>query len=610
MSSFTASEQNLQPGSAWFGGAFSGGPSGGGLVFEDPVETLELRSSSDVEAFFSGLQERHDAGFALAGYVGYEAGYGFEPEVFRQVESAGGDEELPLAWFGVYRSYRRTVSEPGVSALAGVPPLPVLPEFDLSPGRYREDIAAIHAAIAAGDVYQVNFTGRFSWREERDPAVLFQQLSSRQPDAYRAWLRPGMADVLSFSPELFFTVENQRIEVRPMKGTAPRGQSSREDRELSESLRTCSKNRAENLMIVDLLRNDLGRICVRGSVQVPELFVIETHPTLHQMISHITGRLSSSTTLQSLFRALFPCGSVTGAPKLSAMRLIRDLEHAPRGIYTGGVGFILPEGRMQFNVAIRTLILSRKNAEYGAGSGIVWDSGAEAEYAECHLKASFLLDRQDTDGVQLFETMLWNGRYVWKEEHLRRLASSALALGYRCDGGFLAGLLDQHERQVLRLRGGRSRVRLALSSDGTASVTSEPLSLDASRSPVRVCFAAECVRSDDPWLRHKTTRRMLYDRLFAAAAGEGYDEVLFCNERHEVCEGAISSVVIMREGRFLTPPLSSGLLPGVYRSYFQRTRPNVEERVLSIDDLLRADAVFICNSVRGLRRAMVDRRLI
>ena len=590
------------PLSALFGGSFPEGSDGEALLFSDPLEVVELRSSAGLADFFAKLERRLDEGCSLAGYIGYEAGYGFEPEMLGSFESGG--DALPLAWFGVYRS-RGTVVPEGLprDVLSGEESALEELRFDLDRERYAETIAAIRERIAAGDVYQVNFTGRFGFRYEGAANALFMKLCGMQPGAYSAFLDTGSHRVLSLSPELFFSLDGRRIETRPMKGTAPRGSGEDEDRERKAWLRSDEKNRAENLMIVDLLRNDLGRICTPGSVEVPELFVTQSYPTLHQMVSGVRGELRENCSLFELFRAIFPCGSVTGAPKIRAMQLIRRLESSPRGVYTGAIGYMFPDRSMRFSVAIRTLVLTGDRGEYGAGSGIVWDSRADEEYEECRLKAR-LLESGREQGFELFESLLYRAAYLWLEEHLDRLAGSADALGFRFERERVRRELESFARSAL-VKSGRYKVRLALRKDGTTDISASGLPAPPEAEPVRVCMAKQALPSGDPLRAHKTTRRDLYDRLLRKAQSEGFGEVLFRNDRGEVTEGAVSNIIIRKNGRYLTPPLSSGLLGGIYRRYFLDTRPHAGESPLTAGDVAGADCFFLCSSVRGLRRAVL-----
>ncbi len=587
----------LEPGELRFGGAFSGQIPGRELSFSYPVEIIRLERLEELVPFFGRLQERLVQGYALAGYIGYEAGYGFESSSF-DLRHAGGGEGIPLAWFGVYRDVEYSAPAENVRIPGEGPRFDL--EFELTEADYLEALGCIKERIASGDVYQVNYTGRNRFAcGQGAPRELFRALCARQPQAYTAWMDLGEGCyVLSLSPELFFEVHDGMIETCPMKGTAPRGADEVEDRSLREGLARCSKNRAENLMIVDLLRNDLGRICRPGSVHADRLFTVRSYPTLHQMVSSVTGRLKEPYTLYELFAALFPCGSVTGAPKISSMQLIEQLERSPRGVYTGALGFMLPGGRMQFSVGIRTLVVQGGEGCYGTGSGIVWDSDPQEEFGECRLKAAIITGKQ----FSLFESLLWNGSYAWLDEHLQRLGRSAAELGFDFNEVHLRQLLDRHTVDAgMAASGGRYKVRLVLDSSGKATVTSERIGLPGM---VKVCLSAVRTFSGDSMLRHKTTQREMYDRQLTLARQAGFDEVIFCNERGEVTEGAISNIIIRTvDGRYLTPPLTSGLLGGIWRSYFLRTRAQAYEEVLTLSDVRDAEQLFICNAVRGLRPA-------
>jgi para-aminobenzoate synthetase/4-amino-4-deoxychorismate lyase len=386
-----------------------------------------------------------------------------------------------------------------------------------------------------------------------------------------------------------------------MKGTSHRGRTTSEDREIADRLAGDPKNRAENVMIVDLIRNDLGRICTFGSVRVEKLFEVERYPTLWQMTSTVSGELRPEIGYEQIFRALFPCGSITGAPKIRAMQLLAQIEETPRGIYTGAIGFFSQEQTV-FNVAIRTLVLENGEATMGVGGGIVIDSEANSEFRECRLKAEFLT--RTTEPFSLIETMLWNGDYPLIDLHLDRLADSADYFGFTCDrAGVQAALLaeanlfaDQRQRKV----------RLLLHSDGTTHIVAESMAVLSSAEPARVSIASERMDPDNRFLFHKTTNRKIYDSAFAAAVSAGFNDIFFLNTRGEVTEGAISNVLIEKDGRWYTPPVVCGLLPGVYRRFLLETRADLEEKIFTLDDVRNADAVYICNAVRGLRRADVS----
>ena len=591
-----------QAGTLWFEASCPEERHGDSLLFSDPIETLPLYGGDDVAAWFQRLESRLGQGCSLAGWIGYEVGALLDPAL--ALCQWPTDPDRLLGWFGVYRAperfSRHEVEAMGLDASAEGFSVSGL-DFDLSRDEYIGRIEEIREEIAAGNVYQVNFTGRFRFSFQGSPVALYAAMKRQQPSPWSAFLNTGVSQVLSFSPELFFTLDGRSIETMPMKGTAPRGGTPEEDLASRDGLGLCEKNRAENLMIVDLLRNDLGRVCRPGSIEASSLFETRTYPTLHQMVSTVRGELRGSTTMHELFRALFPSGSVTGAPKVRAMNLIRSLEKSPRGVYTGAIGFMIPEGRTVFNVAIRTIELEGGHGVYGTGSGIVWDSDPRQEYFECMLKARILSERAaDASGV--FETILWNGAYLLLEEHLDRMATSAAILGLGFDRSAATAALEGLETGMVEA-GGAFRVRLQLKRDSGLTVASEPFSLESTSRPVRIRIAPGRVWSGDPLLRHKLTSRQRYDQAYRESLDQGFGECLFLNERDEVTEGAISNIVARIDGRWVTPPESSGLLNGVYCRYLLRTRPWITERAVTIDDLRRADLLLICNALRGIRVA-------
>jgi para-aminobenzoate synthetase/4-amino-4-deoxychorismate lyase len=381
-----------------------------------------------------------------------------------------------------------------------------------------------------------------------------------------------------------------------MKGTMPRGRDAMEDQEMALRLRNDAKNCSEHVMIVDLLRNDLGRICAPGSVNVEASFSVERYETLHQMTSTVAGTLLPRIGYYDIFRSIFPCGSITGAPKIRSMQIISELEQSPRGIYTGAIGFISPQRSSTFNVAIRTLVIRNDAVTMGVGGGIVADSDPQEEYRECLLKASFLT--QTRRPFQLIETLLWQRGYFLIALHLDRLQSSACYFNFAFDREAIAAqLCDLAKSFDVNTR---YRVRLLLDANGSISLASGAF-FDGPPS-CRIAVAGEHTSSTDPFFRHKTTNREMYDRLHKAARAAGFDDVIFMNDRDEVTEGAASNIFIERSGRWLTPPLACGVLPGVFRRHLLETRPAAAECVLSIADLQSADAIYICNALRGLRK--------
>jgi para-aminobenzoate synthetase/4-amino-4-deoxychorismate lyase len=552
-----------------------------------------------------------------------------------------------LAWFGIYQRPHLFDHRTG-AFVEGDPPalaqfrsaedsesLPA-PELDcaltMTEQEYAQRIADIHALIRSGDVYQLNFTIPIQVRVTGNSAAHYRQLRTLQPAPYGAFLHtePGHC-ILSFSPELFFrlesvpapkpsvphpcdvlpsqgwetTAQTRRITTRPMKGTAPRGRTTAEDRTLAEWLRNDPKNRAENVMIVDLLRNDVGRLCTFGSVQVRDLFAVERYPTLWQMTSTVTGELRPEVGFQDIFRALFPCGSITGAPKIRAMQLLAQLEGRPRGVYTGAIGFFSKEESV-FNVAIRTLSLRDDQGIMGVGSGIVIDSNPGDEFRECLLKAEFLTRpanqaaHPSPHSFSLVESLLWQRVYPLIEMHLDRLEDSATYFAFPFNRTQTKAALQTHANSLHLSQ----KVRLLLNNNGALQITSEPIAAPSAK-PLRVRIAAQRTDSKDLMYFHKTTHRPLYTEVLKAAIAAGYNDVLFLNQRGEVTEGAIHNIFIEMDGHLLTPPVDGGLLPGVHRRHILANHPNAEERVLSLDDLREADAIYLSNAVRGLRRAVI-----
>ena len=571
-------------------------------LFLDPVRTISAVTLGDVESLFRQIEEALEQGFHVAGFLGYECGYQFER--FAGVELA--PQELPLAWFGVYREPLVFDHVSGHFVGAGpVPPFEAqqreVPErladrvsLAITQDEYLARILKIKNYIAAGETYQVNFTDRVSFQTPNSPAVAFEVMSRQQPVAYSAFMNVAGHHVASVSPELFFKAEGGKITTRPMKGTMSRGLDSAEDREAALRLQSDEKNRSEHVMIVDLLRNDLGRICTMGSVEVEDIFSVEKYQTLFQMTSTISGMLRPGIKYYDIFKSMFPSGSVTGAPKIRTMQIIREIEWCLRGVYCGAIGFMSPGGSAVFSVAIRTLVLKDGVARMGVGGGIVADSDPEEEYQECLLKASFLT--RSHREFQLIESMLWDGGFPFLSLHLDRLESSAAYFDFACDREVVRARLL--EAAVSFVAGRRLKVRALLDAEGHLTIESVELAEGGFGGRVRV--AAECTSSSDVFFRHKTTRREIYDRQHSKALADGFDEVIFTNERGEVTEGAISNVFVRMGGRLVTPPLACGVLAGIYRRHLLESS-EAEERVLTLEDLRSAEGVMLCNAVRGMR---------
>jgi para-aminobenzoate synthetase/4-amino-4-deoxychorismate lyase len=582
-------------------------------IFTSPKCVVEARTSADIDSLFPKIEEaiRHDH-FA-AGFFAYECGQHFEPAA---AQRPAHENDL-LAWFGIYDHCYCFDHHTGDFIGAAPPGLPgslncepsraPVVSLTLDQPEYSARIAQIHEWIRAGDVYQLNFTFPLHAEIAERPAALYARLRAAQPVDYAAFLHCQSGRyILSLSPELFFRVQHdgaaRHITTRPMKGTARRGRTTAEDREIAAWLSNDAKNCAENVMIVDLIRNDLGRICTYGSVKVDKLFDVERYRTLWQMTSTISGDLRPDVNYAQIFGALFPCGSVTGAPKIRSMQLLALIENEPRGIYTGAIGFF-SRRQSVFNVAIRTVSLQDGKATMGVGSGIVIDSDPEAEFRECQLKADFLT--RLAVPFSLIEAILWDGSFPLLDLHLDRLADSAGYFGFPCDraairAALLAASTEFHDQP--------RKARLLLDPDGALHIESQPLpdQPDEDAGPARVCISAQRTDPGDLFLFHKTTHRPIYNTAFAAASAAGCADILFLNTRNEVTEGAISNIFIEKDGHWYTPPLDSGVLPGVYRRYLLAKRPNIEEKSISLNDLQAADSVYISNAIRGLRRVTID----
>ncbi|MFM0070048.1 aminodeoxychorismate synthase component I [Paraburkholderia sediminicola] len=491
----------------------------------------------------------------------------------------------------------------------------------VDPKQFNEAIDAIHAALRAGDSYQVNYTYRLGFDVFGSPTALYRRLRVRQPVPYGALIAlPGDEWVLSCSPELFIEKEDAMLRARPMKGTAPRSEDPVVDRGAADFLANDPKNRAENVMIVDLLRNDLSRVAQTGSVNVPALFSVEPYASVWQMTSTVYATLRAGTSFAEIMRALFPCGSITGAPKHRTMQLIEELESTPRGLYTGAIGWLdattsdITCGNFCLSVAIRTLTLTptahpgELQGKMGVGAGIVLDSVAADEYAECQLKASFLTGAEP--GFDLFETM-----YATREDgvrhlsrHLARLSASAATLGFKLDDENEIREQIAEKCAVLPTQTPH-RMRLALSKNGAAQITTAVLTPLAD-STVGVLLGPDhdfpTTDANDPLLRHKTTRRAEYDRGWREAEAKGAFDTLFFNERGELTEGGRSNVFVKLAGRWWTSPLESGVLPGIMREVLlEDTALRAAECVLTRVDVQNAEALLVCNALRGAVRARV-----
>ncbi|WP_457310042.1 aminodeoxychorismate synthase component I [Sphingomonas sp. UYAg733] len=560
-------------------------------LYRAPVRVIETYETAMVLPALADLRGARDDGLHAAGFLSYEAGAAFEP-VLGELGNM-----TPLLWFGLFEGYEE-IAPGDVPALLPDPAgawvgLPV-PGIDRA--TYDGQLAQVLDLIAAGDIYQANLTYRSRVPYAGDPLALYAQLRGRARAGYGAVVNTGTDMLLSLSPELFFAAEQGKLTCRPMKGTARRGVTPEDDRALAERLAADAKQRAENLMIVDLMRNDLSRVARPGSVAVPQLFHVENYPTVHQLVSTVTADLAEGRDAIEVLGALFPCGSITGAPKIRAMQAITEIEHDRRGAYTGSIGRFDPNGDAMFNVAIRTLLIQGDGgyAMFGAGGGIVADSRADEEWDESLAKGAFLTAGQrDFD---LIETMAFDPEIGLQrlEGHLARMKASAERFGFTFDRH---ATRNELQAATFRLRSAR-RVRLLLAKSGAIAIEVSPMP-EPRTDPMQVAIVPLPVAPEDFRLCHKTSDRGFYD---AARRRAGQDEVLFTDPAGFLTEGSFTSIFVERDGVLVTPPLSRGLLPGVLRADLIASGRAVEGE-LSPADL--AGGFLLGNALRGLIPAIV-----
>ncbi len=559
-------------------------------LYRDPVDVIEAREIAAVAPALDVVRAGVARGLHAAGYLAYEAAAAFEPGLAPPADIAG-----PLLWFGLFDGFET------IADVAGWLPDPAgawnaAPEPQIDRTTYDARLAQVIALVNAGDLYQANLTFPAQVRVEGDPLALYARLRAASAAGYGAVVATGGETLLSLSPELFFALEGGQLTARPMKGTARRDADPALDRAAAESLATDPKQRAENLMIVDLMRNDLSRVAVAGSVAVPELFAVEHYPTVHQMVSTVTADLAPARDAIDVLGALFPCGSITGAPKIRAIEALAAIEGQPRGVYTGAIGRIDPGGNAMFNVAIRTLRLTEgaSEATIGLGGGIVADSTSFAEWDEAQAKGAFLTT--GLRGFDLIETMAFDpvAGIPMLEHHLARMKASATTFGFAFDRH-----AARNELQAATFRlANPSRVRLLLGKSGAFAIetAAAPMRPEA---PVAVAVVSLPVPPTDFRLRYKTSDRAFYDDARSAA---GTFEVAFTDAEGFLTEGSFSSLFVERDGLLLTPPLARGLLPGVLRASLIDSGRAVEADLTPAD---LAKGFFIGNALRGLIPAVV-----
>ena len=555
------------------------------LSFENPVSILQTNKIENVIEKLKEIEARiDDDNLYAAGFISYEASPAFDPAL--KTYPPG---DFPLLWFGLYKkpkvieilrsnqSNSRSNWQPTVNRT-----------------EYHSIIEEIKKQLQEGNTYQVNYTFPLKRKFDKDSWTFFTNLIHNQQSDYGAYLEFDQYVIASASPEQFFVLNGNRISSLPMKGTAPRGRYYIEDIKIRNNLFHSSKDRAENIMIVDMIRNDIGRIAEYGSVKVSDMYRIEKYPTVWQMVSKVKAKTEAS--ISEIFKALFPCASITGAPKVNTMKIINKLEKTPRRIYTGSIGFIAPNRKAQFNVAIRTVLIdkNKKQAEYGVGGGIVWDSINEKEYDECFIKAQAL--KAHRPEFQLMESILWtpDEGYFILDYHLKRMKESAEYFDYRFSQGKILNMLNSTAKS---LQTGSYKIRILLSKNEEIEIQSTLLDVGNYSKPLKVRLAKNSVDSNDIFLFHKTTYRSVYDQ--ARAECPECDEVLLYNEKGELTEFTNANVLVKINGQLYTPPVDCGLLAGTHRQ-FMLDRKEIYEKVISLEMFEQCQEVYLINSVRKM----------
>lgn len=563
-------------------------------IFSSPAQIISTYKGDEIPLIMEKLETLSAEGKYLAGFIAYEASPFFDPA--NEVKDSA---DFPLLWFAVYQEAPRlldSIEEPNENGL-----IPLLSP-DINRTDYLEKIRSIKKYIYDGDIYQANYTFRFRADKAKTPAEYFVQRFINHPAPYAAFINTADFKIASLSPELFLERNGAYLKSSPMKGTA--SSVGEAGKLAADTLQADQKNRAENLMITDMVRNDMGRICEFGTVKTEKLFAIETYNTVHQMISTVTGKLRTDTSLKSIFSGLFPPASITGAPKIRAMQLIKELENSPRKIYTGTIGCFCPGQKFLFNVAIRTFLYQHGAVELGSGGGIVADSQPEDEWQECMIKKSFASYFKNT--IEILETLLWEKDKGFSdiEEHLERAENTASLFCFKWNTDEIEKKLAELNKELSSLHE-LTRIRLLFSKNGTIKTEYSPLAFKGwGKELARIRISQRTVSSSNIFLQHKTTARDLYNSEYKNALADGFDEVIFLNEKSEITEGAITNIFVRKNGKYHTPPLHCGLLNGIWRKQ-QIKFLNATESVIKISDLIDAEEIIIGNSVRGGIKATI-----
>ena len=564
--------------------------------FFKPEGVLKLYNFSYIDEYFKELEKVSEK-YYLACFFSYELGYYLEDKFLTEKNNY----IFPLSIFFIYKK-PLIYKFPKFFYLGDEKSNYIIENLKLNTSKeeYFKNIKLIKNYIKEGDIYQINYTMKYKFKFNGSVIKFYNDLKVKQKVCYNAFLNFDNYNILSISPELFFYKKGNYIMTKPMKGTINRGLNYFDDLEKMNFLRNDIKNRSENLMIVDLIRNDLGKICELGSVKVKKLFEVEKYDTLFQMTSTIEGKLIKDIKIIDIVRSLFPSGSVTGAPKIRAMEIINKVEKEPRHIYTGAIGFFTPDGEAKFNVAIRTILINNNYGEMGIGGGIVYDSDAQSEYEEAKLKANFLIKEIFPD-FKIIETILFYNKYEYLNLHLKRMKFSALYFDFKFPKSSIIKKLKFIKTHLKNNT--KYKIRILLSKDGNFEIIYEPVILPKT---YKLKISEIKINHFDNFLYHKTTNRVKYENELKKSKEEGFFDVIFVNENNEITEGAISNIYIEKKGIIYTPPVECGLLNGIIRQVLLKKYKNkMKERKLYINDLKEADAVYISNSIIGFRKAEV-----
>lgn len=550
------------------------------FTFTNPLEIIIASTIGEVLPSLKKVQDAVNRGYYAAGYLSYEAAPAFD-HAFR----VNSNQKMPLLWFGIFEQpIKRSLQSTKAFYTSKW-------QAQTGTNAYNRSIQEVKQHIEQGNTTQVNYTIQMKSQFIGDPIAYYKHLAKAQSADYSAYIDIGEFTIVSASPELFFHLKDRKITTKPMKGTVGRGETDADDKANASWLYHSEKNRAENEMVVNVMRDELGKIATPGTVNVPHMFSIEKYPTVYQMTSTVTAEISPDKSITDIFKALFPCGSITGSPKVNTMEIIKGLEISPREVYCGTIGFITPGQEAIFNVPIRTVMIDNKNgnATYGVGGGITKDSAESEEYEEVLTKAK-ILDLQDQT-FQLLESLgLSSGKYFVLENHLQRLKRSATFFHFDVDLGQIKSKLfafaNDHQK-------GNWKIRLLVTENG--SITLQSNKINPIKDELEAGLACEPIDKRDIFLYHKTTNRIIYDKLLNQSPH--VSDVLLWNENREVTEFTIGNIVVKIDGNLYTPPVECGLLAGTYREALIEDG-TIDEKKIMLDDIAKCAEIWLINSVR------------